>query len=77
MWWVSVYWTFGEIEFARQLVGCLDLRVAAPLVVQAVAPLEVATAPLEMVDPPLEMAAALVDLAAVLLERGVHSICNL
>ena len=77
MWLVSACWAFGEIEFARRLVGCLALRADAPLVARAVAPLEVAPTPLEMVDPPLEMAAALLELAAVLLETGVHPICPL
>ena len=77
MWWVSVCWAFGDIEFARGLVGCLALRAAALLVVRAVAPLEVAPAPLEMVSPPLEMSAALLEMAALLLETGIHPICPL
>ena len=65
------------MEFARRLVGCLALRASAPLLVRAVAPLEVAPETLNMVDPPLEMVAALLEMADVLLERGVYTICPL
>ena len=77
VWLVSACWVFGEISFACRLVGCLALRVAAPLVVRVVAPLEVTPAPLEMVDPPLEMADLLLELADMLLETGIHPICPL
>ena len=77
MWFVSACWEFGEIEFARRLVGCLSPRAAAPLVVRAVEPMEVAPSPLEMLSTPLEMAAALLELVAVLLETGVHPTCPL
>ena len=70
MWRVSVCWTFGVIEFARQLVGCFALNEAALLVVRAVAALEVAPAPLDLVTPPL-------DLAAAFLETGTHPIYTL